>query len=183
MDQSILKATITLRDDAWRKVLSTEEFRAYKALNNAVKAMGGDSGAEFITHAAAVAAPTPRVISGSSVGGNAPFVRRVSQAEAAEQTLRETGAPLTGAQLVQPVAEKGAVVGGENPTTNLTSTLSRDKRFYNLRRDGQYFWWIRGEALPPGWDEAEPDEFADLLGSASSSSSKEGGESHAATTN
>jgi hypothetical protein len=74
-------------------------------------------------------------------------------------------------------------VGGDKPLMSFGSTLSRDPRFTNHRRDGLYYWWLKEVDLPASFrNEAEPDDFAGLLGSASSSSSQEGGESHAATT-
>jgi hypothetical protein len=58
--------------------------------------------------------------------------------------LDELAMPVTTADLLEMVREKGAKVGGNDPLTNLSSSLSRDPRFVPIRVDGKSMWWLAG---------------------------------------
>jgi len=183
MAESILQSTEHLRRAAYDALKASEAFRAFKALDDAVAAMGGQRLLAVQGGVTINGSPVSAFANGSARPEiNPPRRRRVSQAEGAEQVLKEQRRPMTSAELIEAVRQKGVTVGGDKPLMSFGSTLSRDPRFTNHRRDGLYYWWLAGKELPEAWNEAEPDDFAGLLGSASSSSSQEGGESHAATT-
>lgn len=185
MDDSIIKNTAALRDRAWQTLIATREYIAFRALNDAVKAMGGESKAEYAATIAKLASPVRPAMhygGGPAVASPANFTRKLSQADAAEQILRETGKPMTGANLLKALPAKGVQVGGEKPDVNFTSTLSRDERFYSLRENGTYFWWLVGLPVPPRSDET-PDLPLENGSSASvSSSGQKGGEGNAPAT-
>jgi hypothetical protein len=168
-----------LRDQAWREVQTSPSFLAFKALDDAVAAMGGDR---------LIARPVPRE------NGPRPSVntfarvkrehapKRLSQADAGEVVLRERGEPLPVGRLMEAAIAKGAAASGKNPLANYRSALSKDDRFYSLTRNNMYFWWLKDVPLPNNWKEA-PDH--DLLTQSGASvvgnSNQKGGDGHAAT--
>jgi len=173
MSDSILDKTIALRREAWEQVKATPAYAAYRAIDNAVVALGGDSAllSGALKPGSIYAPPSPP--------------KRISQTDAAASALREGGMPLPIGRFMEAAIEKGADVGGANPINNFRSALSKDPRFEAVKRNGMYFWWFAGEPLPLRFQDqhketADPDLLAESA--ASSSSSQEGGESHAATT-
>ena len=70
---------------------------------------------------------------------------------------------------------KGVAMVGRNTLVNFTSAMSKSGKFRSERRDGSYFWWFKGELLPPGWNEA-PDLLEGQPGASSVHSGQEGGE-------
>jgi hypothetical protein len=83
----------------------------------------------------------------------------VSQADAAAAVLADRGEPIPVTELVALVRHRGAVVEGQRPHINLSSTLSRDKaRFRTVRYHGRPAWWLADRPYP---DEIE--ETRDLV--------------------
>lgn len=184
-NNDILKSTTALRDEAWRALVASPQFVAFKALNGAVLSMGGERHEEFNDLVKDITKPVglvARAIGGGIGRAVANGSRRLSHADAVEKVLHDLGRPQTGADLMRLAEQLGASIGGTNPVANFTSSLSRDPRFYSFRLGAQYFWWLKGVPLPENMNEAEPTMLVGLNGSASSSSSQEGGDDHAATT-
>jgi hypothetical protein len=176
MTDSMRERTEGLRKEAFVALQQCPEFRAYKALDDAVVAMGGD---RQLT--------APREVTFNSV--IAEIVadarqRRMSQADGAEVVLREQGRPMPSVDLMPAVGSKGVTVStGPNALINFGSTMSRDKRFYSFRHEGVYYWWLRGVPLPSPFKNEAPDLPLQVGSDASSSnSSQEGGDANAATT-
>jgi hypothetical protein len=183
MANDIFKGVLELRAQAWGAVIASPDFAAFKALDDAVVALGGAT--LIVGNAAAAprtASPRPHVtVSGRGDGAVAGEFRKISQTNAAAAALKGVGNPLSANFLMEEARSFGAVVGGEKPLVNFTSSLSKDDRFYSFRKEGNYYWWLTNEPLPPGWKETGSDDF-DLLDPVSDSSSQEGGDAHAATT-
>jgi hypothetical protein len=175
MGTDFLKRAEALRAEAWDAVQSSPAYAAFKAMDDAVLAIGGRS---LMARDADRVNPEIR----EEMRRRAEFIampaRRISQANAAAIVLRKTGKPLQAAELMDGARSVGAAIGGDKPLVSFTSSLSKDPRFYAFRKDGSYFWWFVGEAPPLAFqNEAEPDGFQGLLGSASSPN-QEGGEGH-----
>lgn len=179
MGASFIDKTTELRDGAWREVQTSSSFLAFKALDDAVAAMGGK---RLIANAAPREdGPRPSVGTFERSNRNRTVSRRISQSDAAEAALKARGNPLPVGRLLEAALEKGATIGGENPLANFRSTLSKDPRFYSFKRNNMYFWWVNTVSLPEDWREA-PDP--DLLTGPDASfpdSNQEGGDGHAAT--
>lgn len=178
----IRSATIRLRDEAWDSVRGSPAFAAFKALDDAVAAMGGkamvsgeaqgEAGQRAFDDMAAVIRPRSE-----------PSHGRVSQADAAAALLEERGEPTPGVKLLNGLPAKGASVSGANPIVNFTSSMSKSGRFRSVRRDGRYFWWFKDRPLPTDWNEPESEEFDRLLNSGSPKPSRqEGGDGHGPAT-
>jgi hypothetical protein len=162
----ILSKTKALRDEAWQAVESSAAYKAFKGLDDAVKAMSGES----VDTAPQVArAPRKRSANGT---------KRVSQADVAEKVLHEVGEPLPVGRWLEACVNKGLIIGGSDPLGNFRSMASRDDRFYNFTRNNMYFWWLTGVDLPEAFM-PEPEDNSDLWGSGNNTSQK-GGDGHAA---
>jgi hypothetical protein len=74
--------------------------------------------------------------------------RGISHADAAAAVLEDQGEPVPLVNLLELVRSKGAVVGGTDPSINLSSTLSKDDRFESIRFNGRRCWWLAGHRLP-----------------------------------
>jgi len=180
MADSLLKSAEALRATAYEALKASEPFRAFKAMDDAVAAMGGR---RLLSPLSGVTLNGVVVAAGTAAPPNPPPRRRLSQGDAAEIILREQGKPLVLTELLARVPEKGVTVGGENAQMNFGSTLSRDARFYSFRRDGLYYWWLSGVDLPQPFKNEAPDlPLQDGSGASSSQPSQEGGDAHAATT-
>jgi hypothetical protein len=180
MTETMLNRTEALRQEALEALQQSEQFRAYKALDDAVAAMGGQRHMAVQSEATLNGAPIRQAVKRPEI--NPPARRRVSQAEAAEMVLKEKGRPMTSAELMAAVPEKGVTVGGDKPLMSFGSTLSRDPRFINYRRDGLYYWWLKAKPMPANTNEAPDLPLQQGSDASSVSSSQEGGDAHAATT-
>jgi hypothetical protein len=182
MSDSYLERTEALRQEALEGLFATKQFRAYKALDEAVSAMGGTR--QLALQGVVTLNGTPLRTAGVEKEMRKQRRRRkLSQADGAEQVLKETGSPMPSNFLMPAVAEKGIVVSsGPNAITNFGSTLSRDPRFFSFRHESTYYWWIKGVDLPAPFKNEAPDLPLQVGSDASSSSSQEGGDAHAATT-
>ena len=174
MDMDELRTqTAKLRDEAFTHLRSTEAYRVFRALDQAVIGMGGPilASAPNTVGAALTPPAASSELSKLFTGGFAqpPQTKRLSQGDAAAMVLSERGSPMPGNELFSEVPNKGATVStGEKAVASFTSQLSRDARFFSFRKDGQYFWWLANVPMPSGWNEPESDDFTDLLDSGSS---------------
>ena len=171
--------TAALRDQAWEALQTSTEYNAFKALDDAVVRLGGTS---IVAEPAAT--PINKVIARvlDEAQQKAATQRKITQADVAENVLRQKGVPMPTEQFMEAAIKAGAGVGGNNPINNFRSVLSRDNRFESIMREGLYFWWLKDTALPSGWNEATGPDLLDGPVASSVHSSQEGGESHEATT-
>lgn len=139
MNQDMLTKVVALRDEA---------FAPFKALDDAVVALGGKSRL----------GPRTVLATGLSVGTSSAKgvseARRVTVAGAAELELHARGIPMTGADIMAALPARGVTVGGADPVVNFTSSMSKSGKFQSVRRNGKYYWWFKDEPLPEDWQEA-----------------------------
>lgn len=176
---NILSNTIALRDQAWRGVMESPHYKEFKALDDAVEAMGGSRMVATTTRPlTARLDPTTVAAVGYASGGGT----RRTQGDAAEKALVDGGEPLPVGRLMEAAIKNGAHIGGTKPLISFRSTLSKDSRFYSLMRNNMYFWWLTDRDLPEGWNKAL-DQSGKTDTSASFFDDQEGGGDHAAKTN
>lgn len=183
MTDSYLERTEALREEALAGLYGTPQFRAYKALDDAVHAMGGVRQLTLQGVVTLNDAPLKTAALDKEIRSQRQR-RRVSQADGAALVLEEQGKPMPSVTLMPAVADKGInVSSGPNALTNFGSTMSRDERFESVRHDGVYYWWFRGTELPAPFKNEAPDLPLHVGSDASlSHSNQEGGDGHAAKT-
>lgn len=167
-----------LRDAALSALRGSTHFRAVEALDAAVVALGGKPVFNSLQALSAdsMATVTPASPERSSV-------RAITgHGTAALGVLENAGRPLPILSLLDKVRESGTDVSGKDPLSNFRSSLSRDTRLRSVGKGNQFVWWFADREFPQGFDEAEPNLLKGLNGSASSVSSKEGGEGHGPAT-
>lgn len=181
---SIIEKAKAIRSEAWSALMASPQFTAFKASDDFVLALGGGTAmpSAFGPPVKANGGTSPtlkKAIPARHVEINAP--KRVTQGDAAALALREAGEPMGIVPFMNGAEAKGAKLNGAK-LPNFRSTISKDARFESVTRDGKYFWWFKGEPLPPSWNEtADPDLLAESAGS-SMHSSREGGEANATAT-
>lgn len=180
-----IAAASEMREKAWAEVTASSAFRAFRAADNMVVELGGASAMPKLSNdqeVRRVFSPLVTVAPAAYYSGPAKPTRKrrssdkPTQSDAAMTVLRELG-PMGIKDILDLAVAQGATAGGSNPLVNFRSALSKDERLYSFRHNGEYLWWITGVDLPEGWDEAASDLLANA---ASSDSSQEGGDGHAA---
>jgi hypothetical protein len=124
---------LVARDRIKQRLMANSDYRALTALDNAIielrKAV--DLG---VREAPPSGNPSPTGI------------EDMSQADATYVLLKQAiGKPTPTSDLVDILASNGVVIGGKDPTINLSSILSKDGRFKSERVNGRPCWWIRKE--------------------------------------
>jgi hypothetical protein len=133
-----------LRADIVDQLLDeSAEYRALVALDQAIELLQGISegrpGEALRRQGGARRAATP---------GR----RRISHTGAAAQVIAELGHPVPISMLLELVAARGAIVGGQRPASTLASSLSQDPRFSSIIWHGQRSWWLSDQPVPPEQD-------------------------------
>ena len=94
--------------------------------------------------------------------GNAETDDRRPRSNAVSHTIRileEAGVPLTIHDILQELGKAGIVIGGQNPVTNLSSSLSRSDELENIRGQGWSLTkWNRKSAPPDRQPETSKDQ-------------------------
>lgn len=170
---NIIDKTKALRNEAWQAVLASPAYRAFKGLDDAVKAMTGEE-----TVVLAVSGlPTPQFPNHRAK--SKPLSARLTQGDVAARVLKTNGEPLPIGRWLEKSIADGINIKGDDPLSNFRSTVSRDKRFYAIKRNNMYFWWFNDVDLPEGW-KAATDPDLPGLSVAADSNDQEGGDGHAA---
>jgi hypothetical protein len=181
-----IAAASDLRDKAWAELSASTAFIAFRAADNMVVEMGGESAMprfpersrEPSDGSAFVGAVIGRQVeSVTSARTRTRATSKPTQPDTAEVVLKELG-PMKMQDVMDFAVEKGATAGGANPLMNFRSALSKDPRFYSFKHKGEFLWWLHDVDLPEGFNEAAGDL---LNGAASSDSNQEGGDGDAAT--
>lgn len=181
MYTDIKTETIALRDKAWESLKSTQEYALFKALDEAVTAIGGTTlvrGLATMPPAIWLPKSASAVVGAGTSALSQP--KKLSQTEFAAQVLQEAGEPLPIGRLLERVIAKGVVFKGEDPLPSFRSAMSKDARLFSVMRGNMYFWWFTGRALPAHWN---TEGGLDLVGDPpadSYHSSQEGGDGHVA---
>jgi hypothetical protein len=187
---TIIEKAKAIRSEALAAWIASPDFAAFKASDDFVVALGGESvmpaGLQDSPKVNGLDSPRMREIGAAAARRLEIHIaskqQRITQADAAEAALRDKGEPLPVGRFMEAAEAKGASFAGKNPLANFRSAVSKDERFYSFARNNMYFWWFKGEPLPLGWNEtADPDLLAESAAS-SVLSSQEGGDAHAATT-
>lgn len=152
MEQSFLAKARELRAIAWDAVTVSEEFRAFKAFDDAVVSLGGNPLYEI--GAGPIRDQAKRIV--DAAAKRLADGKKLSQGDAAEVVLRMTGLPMNIAELMEAAVEKGAEVRGSDPLSNFRSTISKDDRFYSVKAGSHYYWWLKDKPLPPRPDGLPP---------------------------
>lgn len=163
-----------LRAEAWEAVQASPAYVAYKHFDDLVVDMGGASTSSEGDAAASWKTSTQRAV--EAVARRLTDQKKPSQGDAAEFVLQQAREPLPIGRLFEAAIERGAAIGGTDPLANFRSAISKDDRFYSLRRNNLFFWWLKSEAVPSGWLEPTSGEFDDLLGSNEADNEAGGGE-------
>jgi hypothetical protein len=177
---TLLEKATALRSEAMAAWMTSPDFAAFKASDEFVVALGGQSAMP----AGLLAAPNPNGNASpriQEIGANAArrleihaAMKRITQADAAALALREAGEPIGVGTFMLAAIKKGAEMKGERPLANFRSAVSKDDRFESIMRNGKYYWWFKGEPLPPGWNEtADPDLLDESAASSVNSNQKE----------
>lgn len=75
--------------------------------------------------------------------------KKVTILEGAKLALEDRAHPMGARELVEAISQYGGFVGGKNPTTNLSSILSkRGDDFVSIVWNGQRAWWLRNRPVP-----------------------------------
>lgn len=166
MQNDWLRKAVAMRDEAWHAIKACDEFTAFKAFDDTVIALGGQSAMPTTVNGHA-SSEVARVL--IERARKAQSDKRSSNADVAERLLSEAGKPTPLNQLMSDMKKQGVEFGGADPLANFRSTMSRDDRFVSLRRDKSYFWWFAGKPTPPEWNEPGADLLAGTPGSSVSS--------------
>lgn len=160
MDAEWLDRARQLRAEAWEAVQATPAFVAFKKFDDLVIDMGGTPAFGEVDVAATWKATTQRAV--EAAARRLTDTKKLSQADAAEVVLHQRREPTPIGLLLEGAIERGAAIGGADPLANFRSALSKDDRFYVLRRNNMHFWWLIGEQVPTAWTE-NPVEVATAL--------------------
>ncbi|MBX9460025.1 MAG: winged helix-turn-helix domain-containing protein [Brevundimonas sp.] len=177
-----IEAMRSLRREIESRLAANPDYRALIALDRAIREASGHrviggsryyggGGARPVEHrlpnnltmmSAEEHKMTERLIETDLAAASAQTHGRVSQADAAFQVLKLVGRPMTTAELIEPVRQQGATLGGDDPAVNLSSSLSRDnERFISVRWNRRPRWWFKDAEIPA---EDVDSVIADLLG-------------------
>jgi hypothetical protein len=149
MDAEWLDRARQLRAEAWEAVLATSAFIAFKKFDDLVIDMGGTTALGEVDVAASWKATTQRAM--EAAARRFSDTRKLSQADAAEVALAQRREPTPIGVLLEAAIERGAEIRGADPLSNFRSALSKDDRFYALRRNNMHYWWLKNELLPAAW--------------------------------
>lgn len=158
MDAEWLDRARQLRAEAWEAVQSSSAYVAYKHFDDLVVEMGGTSTLSEGDASASWKTSTQRAV--EAAARRLTDQKKPSQGDAAEFVLRQARKPLPIGHLFEAAIERGAAIGGSDPLANFRSAVSKDNRFYTLRRGNGYFWWLRGEPVPAAYEGQSPDSEA-----------------------
>jgi hypothetical protein len=128
-----------LRCQIQQRLMENQDFKALLALDAAIAQVEGK------TRIMAIGQQWRALTGAGTDNALAPRTRPITQVEAAIQALEEAGRPLPTAELMERAKALGAEIGGADPVVNFGSSLSRDKRFVNIRFvTGGRAWWFAG---------------------------------------
>ncbi len=141
-DTSVVSSLRALRAGCLSRLEANEDWRALKVLENAIGELEGSVGMP----------PMPRSLHSSVQPPQSGLLhnwakfteaKQPSQSDAAFHVIYENG-PTPINILVPLVRQRGAQVAGNDPQTNLSSSLSRDGRFKSVRINGVAHWSLKG---------------------------------------
>jgi len=145
-----------LRAEAWDAVQGSADFIAFKKFDDLVIEMGGATAIPEVNVASSWKSTAKRAV--HAAARRVSEVKRLSQGDAAELALSEARHPLGIGKLLKASVNLGAEIRGADPLANFRSAVSKDARFFTIKRDGYHFWWVKNAPVPADW-EATPTEI------------------------
>lgn len=140
-----LTSMLELESQIEARLLDNPDYRALMALRKAIVEVRGPVHQKTTVE-------RPKVFYGGGeaipIRPQAPH-RAPSQTEAAFQALCDKNMPLGTHELLEEARKLGASVGGKDPITNLSSSLSRDTRLHSIKWGDKRVWWFRDREPPP----------------------------------
>lgn len=134
---NVMKAMMDRRDELRAELSALPEFREYELLEGFIRQY------ESVT---ATSSPAERT------GTDRPQRQRRSAGftvtDAAARAIQDVGRPLPLQELHDALPRFGKTVTGKRPTINLSSAMSRDKRFESVPWRGVNAWWFCGREIP-----------------------------------
>jgi hypothetical protein len=133
---NLMRIMLERRDELRAELNALPEFREYELLES------------FIRQYESLAEP--------QAGSERPERRRRSSGftvtDAAAAAIEDVGRPVPLQELTEALPRYGKTVTGKRPAINLSSALSRDKRFASVHWRGVNAWWFRDRELPSDAD-------------------------------
>lgn len=165
MSDDLLREAIGLRAKAWKSVTLSPAYVQFAALDAAVEAMGGEplfsNRAMTQSNMSSGIGTIDPLTSIIRDGNHFRSARKVSHIDAALAALKKAGRPMQSLELLEAAREEGAVIGGNRPIINLTSSLSRSDQIESVRINGIPHWWIVGRTLPGNYPANQIDAKSD----------------------
>jgi hypothetical protein len=132
-----MTAMIERRDELRKELSAFPEFREYELLES------------FIRQYESVTGPRSTL---EQVKAERPQRRRRASGftvtDAAVAAIEDVGRPVPLQELTDALPKYGKTVTGKRPAINLSSAMSRDKRFQSVHWRGANAWWFRDRELP-----------------------------------
>jgi hypothetical protein len=129
---NLMKTMVDRRDELRAELSALPEFREYELLES------------FIRQYESIAEP--------QAGSERPRRTRrrsgFTVTDAAAAAIEDVGRPVPLQDLTEALPKYGKSVTGKRPAINLSSALSRDKRFASVHWHGATAWWFRDRELP-----------------------------------
>lgn len=176
MREQWLRDQARLRDAALAELQASDLYRAFRAFDAAVVALGGVSAAHAEVRPERTVEPDQRAEFKDRPEPKASPAAATAYGNHAVQVLETIGRPLSMQDLYDFAVQDGLSVGGTKPLENFRSSISRDHRFKAIGGSNKFVWWFADRDLPKDEGEAEPNMLTKLNGSASPLSSQEGGD-------
>ena len=138
---NVMTAMIERRDELRKELSAFPEFREYELLES------------FIRQYESIAGPRSTL---EQVKAEPPQRRRRASGftvtDAAAAAIEDVGRPVPLQELTDALPKYGKTMTGKRPAINLSSAMSRDKRFQSVHWRGANAWWFRDRELPSGAD-------------------------------
>jgi hypothetical protein len=133
---SVLKTMLDRRNELRNELSAFPEFREYELLEGFIRQYESITGTE---QRESVKAERPQ---------RTRRAGRLTVTDAAARAIEDAGCPVPLQDLTETLPKYGKTVRGKRPTINLSSALSRDKRFQSVHWRGTNAWWFRDRELP-----------------------------------
>lgn len=138
-----------LRAEAWDTVQASAGFIAFKKFDDLVVGMGGATAMPEVNLGSSWKSTAKRAV--DAAARRVSEAKRLSQGDAAELALAQARRPLGIGKLLKASVELGAEIRGADPLANFRSAVSKDARFFTIKREGYHFWWVVNTPVPADW--------------------------------
>lgn len=133
---NVMNAMIERRDELRKELSAFPEFREYELLESFIRQYESVAGSRDLERVKSERPQRRRRASGFTV------------TDAAGAAIEDVGRPVPLQELTEALPKYGKTVTGKRPAINLSSAMSRDKRFQSVHWRGANAWWFRDRELP-----------------------------------